>query len=102
MLSIARNLFGIQDVYLRVLLTRLTLVIKTCLFLKPLNVDKNRLAAFHAFKQRKQLLHFEKSTRVWLTLTHFLPLPTGGCCQPIVATFLTFCSKPTIIVVNHT
>jgi hypothetical protein len=48
-LAIVKSLFGIQDVYLLVLLTRLTLVDKIRLILKPKNVDKNRLAAFHAY-----------------------------------------------------
>jgi len=46
---IVKILFGIQDVYLQVLLTRLTLVIDKRLFLKPPNFDKNRLAAFISF-----------------------------------------------------
>jgi len=48
-----KSLFGTQDLFmsslmgnLQVLLTRLALVIKTRLFLKPSNVDKNKLAAF--------------------------------------------------------
>jgi hypothetical protein len=44
--NIVKNQFGIQDVYLQVLLTRLTPVVKTRLFLKPSDSDKNRLAAF--------------------------------------------------------
>jgi hypothetical protein len=44
---IMKSLFAIQDVYLQVLMPRLPLVVKTQLFLKRTNVDKNRLAAFH-------------------------------------------------------
>jgi hypothetical protein len=57
--NIEKNLFGIHNVYLQVLLTRLTPVIKTRLFLKPNDSDKNRLAAFQSL-QRK---HF----RIWET-----------------------------------
>jgi hypothetical protein len=66
-----KNLFGIQDVYLQALLTRLTSVIKTRLFLKPTNADENRLAAFHTFLTKKIVFAFEKCARVWLTLIHF-------------------------------
>jgi hypothetical protein len=90
--SIVKNLFGTQDlfilnfdVYLQILLSRLTLVVKTRLFLKPLNVDKNRLAAYHMFNTKKTVLTFEKHARVWLTLFHFSAatnwqlLPTACC-----------------------
>ncbi len=40
-----KNLVGLKDVYVQVLLTRLTPVIKTPLLLKPNYFDKNRLAA---------------------------------------------------------
>jgi hypothetical protein len=75
-----KNLFGIQDVYLQVLWTRLTLVIKTQLFLKLTYIDKNWLAAFQSFNDK------ENCFRIWemqvgvVDLDSFLSLPTD-CCQ---------------------
>jgi hypothetical protein len=73
-----KNLFGVQDilftiltVYLQVLSTRLTPVTKTRFFLKPPNVDKNRLGAFYTFLRKKTVFAFEKLMRAWLTLINF-------------------------------
>jgi len=52
-----KNLFGLQHVYLQVLLTRLTPVLKTRLFLKPTNVDKTGLATFHSFNNKENCFH---------------------------------------------
>jgi hypothetical protein len=38
----------LQEVYLQVLLTELAPVANTPLFLKPTDLNKNRLAAFHS------------------------------------------------------
>ena len=66
------NLFGIQYVYLQVFLTRLVPVVKTRLFLKLMNVDKNRLAAFYTFNDKETVFAFGKRKRVWPTLIHFV------------------------------
>ena len=70
-LNIVKNLFGIQDVFLQVLLTRLTPNIKTLLFLKLTNADKNWLTAFHTWWWRKLFLHLQNAQRCKLTLIHF-------------------------------
>ncbi len=68
------------EVYFQVILTRLTPVNKTQLFLKPPELDKNRLVAFHSFTQRK--CHYKENAwetnesvyeylSVWMTLIHF-------------------------------
>jgi hypothetical protein len=41
------------EVYFHVVLTRLTLVDRTMLFLKPPDFDKTRLVAFHSFTAKK-------------------------------------------------
>ncbi len=63
-------LFLVSYVYLQVLLTRLTPVVKTLCFLKPTIADKNRLVAFHTSLTKKTVFAFEKRTGVWLTLIH--------------------------------
>jgi hypothetical protein len=85
-----KNLFGILDVYLQVLLTRLTLVDNTRLFLKPSNYNKIILNAFHSLQQRTYILHDKESVREMHEsvdeLDSSLPLPTDGCCQPTATT----------------
>jgi len=66
------NLFGIQYVYLQVFLTRLVPVVKMRLFLKLMNVDKNRLAAFYTLNDKETVFAFGKRKRVWPTLIHFV------------------------------
>jgi hypothetical protein len=73
------------DVYLQVLLTRLTRVEKTRLFLKLSDFDKKRLVTFSSSCYKESDFTHEKCKRVWLTLIHLLPLPTDGCYQLIVA-----------------
>jgi hypothetical protein len=62
--TIVKNLFSVQNVYLQVLLTRLTPLVKTPLILKPPNVYKYRLVAFHSFNDEKTDFAFEKCMRL--------------------------------------
>jgi hypothetical protein len=55
--TIVKNLFAVQNVYLQVLLTRLTPVVKTPLILKPTNVYKYRLVAFHSFNNEENCFY---------------------------------------------
>jgi hypothetical protein len=55
-------LFAVSDVYLQVLFTILTPVVKTLCFLKPAIGDKNRLVAFHTSLTKKTVFAFEKRT----------------------------------------
>ncbi len=97
----------LQDVYLQVLLTILTPVVKIWLLLKLTYFDKNNsLHSIHFDKE--SVLALEKCTRVWWPWFIF-------CCyqQTVVAnwlrltgnffitTFLTLGSKPIIVFVNH-
>jgi len=52
-----KKLSGIQDVNLQVLLTRLTPINKTWVFLKLTNFDKNRLVAFHSLQDKESEFH---------------------------------------------
>ncbi len=105
-----KNLFGIQDVYLQVLLTKLTPVIKTRLFLKLTNADKNRLAAFHTFDDKENCFRIWEMHEGVVDLDSFLLFPTAICwqltganCRPVCHNIfdLTIGSKPIIIIVNH-
>ncbi len=73
-----KNLFGTQIYLLSVRWIFTSLidkidppVIKTQLFLKPPNVDENRLAPYHTFNTRETVFEFEKCVRGRLTLIHF-------------------------------
>jgi hypothetical protein len=61
-------------------------VIKAQLFLNPPYVDKNRLAAFHSYDDKENCF-----MRLWLTLIHFLSLPTNSCCLSTVANWQPIC-----------
>jgi hypothetical protein len=69
-------------VNLQVLMTRLTPVNKTRLFLKSSDFNKNRLVAFHSSCYKESNFMCEKCKRVWMTLIHFLLLPADSCYQP--------------------
>jgi hypothetical protein len=96
-------LLSIQDVYLQVLLTRLTSIDKTRLFLYLTNFDKNRLVAFHSFKTNNVIFMCEKCTGVWMTLIHFCHYQLTVVANSLlltgdksVTTFSMLCPKPFI------
>ncbi len=102
-----KNLFGIQHVYLQHLLTRLTPVIKTQLFLKLTNADKNRLAPFHTFSDKENCFGIWEMHEGVVDLDSSLLLSIGVCCQLTFANWrpvchyifdLTIGSKPIVII----
>ncbi len=105
---VVKNLFGIQDFYLQVFMSKMTHVIGTQLFLKPPFSDMNRLATFHSYIDRESVLRL-RNTRECVNLDSiFLLLPTNSCCKQLVtnwqlciATFLAQGSQPIAAVVNH-
>ncbi len=103
-----KNPFGTLGVYLQVLLTRLTLVIKTWLFLKPTNVDKNRLAALHTKWQRKLFSHLRNARGCgwpWFIFCHYQQTVVANGLllngNQFITIFLTLGLKPTIVIANH-
>jgi hypothetical protein len=87
-------LFSTAFVHLQVLLTRLTPVDNTGLFLKLSGFDNNRLVAFHSFTIKK-VSHCKESVREMhksgVDLDSFLPLQTDGCYQLILANCRQMC-----------
>ncbi len=80
-----------QDVYLLVLLTRLTPVIKNWLLLKPTNFDMNRLATFHSYDDKENCFRIWETQERAVNLDSFLSLPTDCCCQLTVANWQPIC-----------
>ncbi len=111
---IVKNLLGIQDilfpmsvVYLQVLLTGLTPVDKTQLFLKPSNFSKNRLVTFclwdkesnfHAWEMRESVDDLDSFCHYQLTVVTNLLLLIAGT---YIWTFLTLGTETYCRWVNH-
>ncbi len=87
----------LQDVYSQVLLTRPTAIDKTRLFLKPTNINKNRLVAFHSFTNKKVFSCGQgkcaRNARECEWPWFIMSLPTDSCCQLTVANLKKFFFK---------
>jgi hypothetical protein len=80
-----KNLFGLQNVYLKAFMTRLTPVVRTQLFLKVTFSDKNRCTAFDSSMNKESGFVFWEMHEGVVTLIHFLLLPTDDCWESNVA-----------------
>jgi hypothetical protein len=72
-----KNLFGLQNVYLKAFMTRLTPVVRTRLFLKLTFPDKNRLTALHSFTNKESCFVLWEMHEGVVALIHFVVVTNG-------------------------